>query len=111
MPALHTTIPPSVRGQIDAAISALDILMDTADGLRLFELRAIANHAFFALDGYAAERDDRPVARVCESCNAGWHEEPAAKECECACHGHAHTAPPRIPVAREILIPVLGRIA
>lgn len=112
MSALQTTISPRLRGQIQTALEALDTLIAEADAACLFELRAIANHVFYQLDAYIAERDDRPEAPTCESCNAGWHEEPAAKAgCACACHSVAHHEPPRIPSGREAAMPVLGRIA
>jgi hypothetical protein len=78
--------------KIDTALEALDILMDSADSLRLFELRAIADNAYHALYGYVQERDDREPVTLCEPCTAGYHET-AGKTCECACHPAAHPTP------------------
>lgn len=75
---------PAIATKVAGAIEALDILADSADNLRLFELHAIANAAFFKLDGYVTERADSPAPPVCANCDAGYHESPVA--CACACH-------------------------
>ena len=82
---INHAVNPPVSRELQAALSALDVLVDTADRHRRFELRAIASKAFFALDGYAAERDDPPAPRICETCDAGYHEV-TGRGCACPCH-------------------------
>jgi hypothetical protein len=49
--------PLSLEERIAAALDALDGLSDAADTACRFSLKAIAGHAYAALDGYVRERE------------------------------------------------------